>query len=75
MLLTGDLQSMVTEWPGPCQVAGSPPHDNNEGRPQPPVVDMLPDYCAVTNFSCAIIEAIVSRMDSMLRPVSVATST
>jgi hypothetical protein len=32
-------------------------------------------YFATTAFCCAIIDAMVSRIDSMLRPVSVAVST
>jgi hypothetical protein len=51
-------------------------HANKKGRPASrPCQTKISIYRATTDFCCAIIDAIVSRIDSMLRPVSVAVST
>jgi hypothetical protein len=56
-----------------CQVA---PCRNRKGRPQPPLsVSSFGDYRVTTAFSWAIMDAMVSSIPSMLRPVSVAAST
>ena len=73
-LLTRDLISMVTEPDGSVRLLISKPMEVERaarGRPLPEANSLY----AVTNFSWAIIDEIVSKIASMLRPVSVATST
>ena len=73
-LLTRDLISMVTEPAGSVRLRISKPMEVEKGGRSRPLPEANSLY-AVTNFSWAIIDEIVSKIASMLRPVSVATST
>jgi hypothetical protein len=67
---------MVTERvSGVRLLAGANGPETTKGGRGRPFARQSLVYRVVTSFSCAIIEEIVSRMDSMLRPVSVAAST
>jgi hypothetical protein len=67
--------TMVTEPLHRCQVEQKAPGQRQRAAAAALQNLGQPDYRAATAFSCAIIDAMVSRMLSMLRPVSVAAST